>query len=153
MPTPSASAIRYSRLADTRSVPFSYFCTCWKGDGTDLPGEIALTEAELYAAQFDASAYVDVEPCRKGFVIVLSFRHFRCSLDANKRKGPARMRRPGKTSHRCAVLNRPRPTSSPSRHVRCAGLCGPQDRGRALAPVDPRARRFSPVPRADRRDL
>src|SRR5229473_5352264 len=124
-----------------------------EGDGTDLPGEIALTEAELYAAQFDASAYVDVEPCRKGFVIVLSFRHFRCSLDANKRKGPARMRRPGKTSHRCAVLNRPRPTSSPSRHVRCAGLCGPQDRGRALAPVDPRARRFSPVPRADRRDL
>src|SRR5712671_4479185 len=84
MPTPSASAIRYSRLADTRSVPFSYFCTCWKGDGTDLPGEIALTEAELYAAQFDASAYVDVEPCRKGFVIVLSFRHFRCSLDAKK---------------------------------------------------------------------
>src|SRR6266481_441881 len=111
------------------------------------------TEAELYAAQFDASAYVDVESCRKGFVIVLSFRHFRCSLDANKRKGPARMRRPGKTSHRCAVLNRPRPTSSPSRHVRCAGLCGPQDRGRALAPVDPRARRFSPVPQADRRDL
>ena len=36
-----------------------------EGDGTDLPGEIALTEAELYAAQFDASAYVDVEPCRK----------------------------------------------------------------------------------------
>src|SRR5712671_5828615 len=65
-----------------------------EGDGTDLPGEIALTEAELYAAQFDASAYVDVEPCRKGFVIVLSFRHFRCSLDANKRKGPARLRRP-----------------------------------------------------------
>src|SRR5260370_42584405 len=27
-----------------------------EGDGTDLPGEIALTEAELYAAQFDASA-------------------------------------------------------------------------------------------------
>src|SRR5258706_6606954 len=43
-----------------------------EGDGPDLPGEIALTEAELYAAQFDASAYVDVEPCRKGFVIVLS---------------------------------------------------------------------------------
>src|SRR5260221_1053347 len=57
-----------------------------EGDGTDLPGEIALTEAELYAAQFDASAYVDVEPCRKGFVIVLSLVHFRCSLDANKRK-------------------------------------------------------------------
>src|SRR5258708_20649629 len=37
-----------------------------EGDGTDLPGEIALTEAELYAAQFDASAYVDVEPCPKG---------------------------------------------------------------------------------------
>src|SRR5258708_22381897 len=57
-----------------------------EGDGTDLPGEIALTEAELYAAQFDASAYVDLEPCRKGFVIVLSFWHFRGSLDANKRK-------------------------------------------------------------------
>jgi hypothetical protein len=127
---------------------FEAISVLWKQQG-----EIALTEAELYAAQFDASAYVDVEPCRKGFVIVLSFRHFRCSLDANKRKGPARMRRPGKTSHRCAVLNRPRPTSSPSRHVRCAGLRGPQDRGRALAPVDPRARRFSPVPRADRRDL
>src|SRR6266446_783956 len=26
-------AIRYSRLADTRSVPFSYFCTCWKATG------------------------------------------------------------------------------------------------------------------------
>src|SRR5712671_5264218 len=50
-----------------------------EGDGTDLPGEIALTEAELYAAQFDASAYVDVEPCRKGFVIVLSLGTKQCS--------------------------------------------------------------------------
>ncbi len=72
MPTPSASAIRYSRLAHTRSVPFSYFCTCWKATGPIFRARSLLNEAELYAAQFDASAYVDVEPCREGFVIVLA---------------------------------------------------------------------------------
>src|SRR5258706_739211 len=105
MPTPNASAIRYSWLADTRSVPFSYFCTCWKATGPIFRARSLLTEAELYAAQFDASAHVDVEPCRKGFVIVLSFRHVRCSLDANKSKGPARRRRPAQCPHQRAVLN------------------------------------------------
>src|SRR6266478_1878978 len=66
MPTPSASAIRYSRLADTRFGAVLVFLHLLEGDGTDLPGEIALTEAELYAAQFDASAYVDVEPLQQG---------------------------------------------------------------------------------------